>query len=164
MANKTILHAVRRQNEVILTLQAKIMEMTDIKAGLQITMNDLHKEVGAFRKTAEKVDTMDAMLKVKIPILNQLNDTFEVHGEAITRVSTDLARQLSSLLSFKGKTKSPVSESKLGLGDLTKTVKALPSTIWISSRQVRHSADDEDRGSSYDVKGKGEEVLANIIS
>ena len=134
MAKKTILHAVRRQNEVILTLQAKILEMTEIEAGLQITMNDLHKEVGAFRKTDEKVDNMDAMLKVKIPILNQLNDKFDVHGEAIARVSTDLARQSSSLSSFKGKTRSAVSESKLVLGDLTKTVKALLSTIWISSR------------------------------
>ena len=47
--------------------------------------------------------------------------------------------------------------------DLTKSVKALPSTIQISSRQVRHNADSDDGGISYDVKGEGEEVLANII-
>ena len=83
VAKKKILHAVRRQNEVILDLQAKILEMEDIEAGLQITMKDLQKEVGAFRKTAEKVDDMDVMLKVKITILNQLNKTVGVHGEAI---------------------------------------------------------------------------------
>ena len=60
-------------------------------------MNDMQKEVGLFRKTAEKFDDMDAMLKVKIPILNQLNETVEVHGEAIVRLSTDLVRQSSSL-------------------------------------------------------------------
>ena len=80
VAKKTILHAVRRQNEV-----------------------------GVFRKTAEKVDYMDAMLKVKIPILNHLNGTVDVHGEAITRVSTELVRQSSSLSSFKVVTRSAIS-------------------------------------------------------
>ena len=47
VAKKTILHAVRRQNEVILALQAKILDMAKIEAGLQITMNALQKEVGA---------------------------------------------------------------------------------------------------------------------
>ena len=61
--------------------------------------------------------------------------------------------------------RSAISESKRGLGDLTKTAKALPSTIRISSRQVRQDADNDDGGSLYDVegKGKGEEVLADII-
>ena len=61
-------------------------------------------------------------------------------------------KQSSSLSSFKGETRSA-----------TKTSKALPSTIRISSRQVRHNADDDDGRSLYDVKGEGEEVLANII-
>ena len=69
-----------------------------------------------------------------------------------------------SLSSFKGETRSAISESKRGLGDLTKTAKALPSTIWISSRQVRHNADNENGGSSYDVKGKGDEFIADMIS
>ena len=73
-------------------------------------------------------------------------------------------RQSSSLSSFKGKTRSAISESKRGLGDLTKTAKALPSTIRISSRQVRNNADNDGRGSSYNVEGEGEEVIANIIS
>ena len=47
MAKKTILHAVWRQNEVILALQAKILYMAKIEARLQITMNALQKEVGA---------------------------------------------------------------------------------------------------------------------
>ena len=50
------------------------------------------------------------------------------------------------------------------MGDLTKTVKALPITILISSRHMRHNADDDAGGSSYGVEGEGEEVLANIIS
>ena len=85
------------------------------------------------------------------------------------RVSTELTRQSSSLSSFKGKTRSAIPKSKRGLGDLTKIAKALPRTIRISSRQVRHNVDNYDRGGSYDVegegkgKGKGEEVLANII-
>ena len=53
-------------------------------------MNNLQKGVRAFRKTAEKVDDMDAMLKVKILILNKLNKTVDVHREAIARVSTYL--------------------------------------------------------------------------
>ena len=52
------------------------------------------------------------------------------------------------------------------MGDHTKTTKALPSTILISSRQVRHNADNDDGGVSYDVegKGKGKEAIADIIS
>ena len=46
MAKKTILQAVRRQNEVILALQANILYIAKIKAGLQLTMNDRQKEVG----------------------------------------------------------------------------------------------------------------------
>ena len=164
VAKKTILHAVRRQNEVILALQVKILDMAEIEAGLQLTMNNLQKEVGVLRKTAKKVDDMDAMLKVKIPILNHLNETIDVHGEVITRVSTQLSRQSSSLSLFKGETRSSVSELNLGLGDLTKTVKALPSTMRISSRQMRHSAEYDNGGSSYDVEFEGKEVLANIIS
>ena len=47
MAKKMVLHAVRRQNEVILALQEKILYMSKIEAGLQLTMNALQKEVGA---------------------------------------------------------------------------------------------------------------------
>ena len=49
------------------------------------------------------------------------------------------------------------------MGDLTKTAKALPRTIWISSRQVRHNEYSDDGGSSYDVEDEGQEVLADII-
>ena len=52
VAKKTILHAVRSQNEVILALQAKILDMEKIEAGLQLTMNDLQKEVGANKYSA----------------------------------------------------------------------------------------------------------------
>ena len=91
-----ILQAVWRQNELILALQAKILEMAEIEAGLQLTMHDLQKGVRAFQKTSNKVNNMDAMLKVNIPILNHMNKTVDVHGEAITRVSTELARRSSS--------------------------------------------------------------------
>ena len=47
VAKKTILNAVRRQKEVILALQTKILYMAKIEAGLQLTMNALQKEVGA---------------------------------------------------------------------------------------------------------------------
>ena len=164
VAKKTILHAVWRQNEVILAPQAKILEMVDIEARIQLTMNDLQKEVRAFGKTAKKVENMNVMLKVKMPILNRLNETVDVHGEAITQVSNELARKSSSLALFKGETRSPVSKSKRGLIDVTKTVKALPSTIRISSRHVWHSTDNFDGWSSYDVDGEGEEVLADMIS
>ena len=73
-------------------------------------------------------------------------------------------RQSSSLSSFKGETRSAISESKRVLGELTKTAKALPSKIRISSSQVRHNADDDDRGGSYDIEGEGKGVLADIIS
>ena len=99
MAKKKTLHSVWRKNEVILALQAKILEMVEIEAGLQLTMNNMQKEVGVFRKTAEKFDDMDTMLKVKIPILNHLNEMVDVHGEEIERVSTDLVRQ--SLLTMQ---------------------------------------------------------------
>ena len=59
--------------------------------------------------------------------------------------------------------RSAISKSKQGLGDLTKTDKALTSTMRISSRQVRHNADSEEGGRSYDVEGEGEEVLAEMI-
>ena len=68
-----------------------------------------------------------------------------------------------SLSSFKGEMRSAIFESKRGLGDHTKTAKALLSTIRIPSMQVRHNADSDNRGISYDVKGEGEEVLAIII-
>ena len=50
------------------------------------------------------------------------------------------------------------------MGDLTKTAKSLPSTIRISSRQVRHNADNDDRGVLYGIKVEVKEVLADIIS
>ena len=80
------------------------------------------------------------------------------------QVITELVGQSSSLSSFKGETRSTISESKRGLEDLTKTAKALTSTMWISSRQVRHNTEKDNRGSSYDVEGEGEGVLADIIS
>ena len=46
VAKKTIRHAVWRQNEVILALQAKILYIAKIEAGLQLTMNALQKEIG----------------------------------------------------------------------------------------------------------------------
>ena len=57
-----------------------------------------------------------------------------------------------------------MTKSKRGLGNLTENAKALPSTMRISSRQVRYNADNDDGGSSYNVKGEEEEVLADIIS
>ena len=52
VAKKTILHAVRRQNEVILALQAKMLDMAKIDSGLQLTMDALQKEVGASKYRA----------------------------------------------------------------------------------------------------------------
>ena len=46
VAKKTILHAVWWKNEVIPALQAKILGLAKIEAGLQLTMNSLQKEVG----------------------------------------------------------------------------------------------------------------------
>ena len=69
-----------------------------------------------------------------------------------------------SLSSFKGNTRSAVSKEKRRLIDITKTVKALPGTIRTSSKQVRHSADNDNGGISYNVDGEGEEVLSDIIS
>ena len=54
VAKKTILHAVRRKNELILALQAKILDMANIKAGLQLTMNALQKKVRASKYRACK--------------------------------------------------------------------------------------------------------------
>ena len=51
-----ILHAVWRKNEVILALQAKILDMSKIEAGLQFTMNSLQKEVESSKyRTCEAV-------------------------------------------------------------------------------------------------------------
>ena len=41
VAKKTILHAIWRQNEVILALRGNILDMEKIEAGLQLTMNTL---------------------------------------------------------------------------------------------------------------------------
>ena len=60
--------------------------------------------------------------------------------------------------------RSAIYDSKRVLGDLTKTDKALPSTIRISSRQVRHNVDNDNGGISYNVEGEGKEVLVNIVS
>ena len=65
---------------------------------------------------------------------------------------------------FKGETRSAISESNQGLGDITKTTKELLSTIRISSKQVQHSTDNDSSGSLYDVTAEGEEVLSDIIS
>ena len=95
---------------MILALQAKLLEIAYIEDGLQIAMNDLQKEVGALQKTAKKVDNMDVMLKLKIPILNHLNKTVDVHREAIAQVSIEVERKSLSLSSFKGEKRSAVSE------------------------------------------------------
>ena len=79
-------------------------------------------------------------------------------------MSIELVRQSSYLSSFKSETRSAISELKRGLGYLTKTTKAMPSTIRISSRQVRHNAENDDGGISYNVEGEGEEFIADIIS
>ena len=47
VAKKTILRVFRQQNEVILALQAKILDMENIESGIQLNMNALQKEVGA---------------------------------------------------------------------------------------------------------------------
>ena len=52
VAKKTILHAVWRQNEVILAMQEKILDMAKIEAGLQLTMIVLQKGVGASKYRA----------------------------------------------------------------------------------------------------------------
>ena len=54
MAKKAILLSVWRQNEVILALQARMLDMAKIEAGLQLTMNDLQKGVGASKYRACK--------------------------------------------------------------------------------------------------------------
>ena len=43
VAKKTILHVVWRKNEVILALQANILDMANIEAGIQLTMNNMQK-------------------------------------------------------------------------------------------------------------------------
>ena len=50
------------------------------------------------------------------------------------------------------------------MGNLTTTTKALPRTMPIYSRQVRHNGESDDGESSYDVEDEGQEVLADIIS
>ena len=56
VAKKIVLQAVRRKNEVILDLQAKILYMAKIEAGLQFTMNSLQKEVESSKyRTCEAV-------------------------------------------------------------------------------------------------------------
>ena len=52
VVKKTILHVIRRQNEVILALQAKILDMANIDSELQLTMNALQKEVGVSKYRA----------------------------------------------------------------------------------------------------------------
>ena len=52
VAKKSILHAVWQKNEVILALKAKILDMANIEAGLQLAMNALQKEVGASKYRA----------------------------------------------------------------------------------------------------------------
>ena len=63
VAKKTILHAVFQKNEVILALQAKILDMENSEAGLQLTMNNMQKEVGASKYRAYKA--------VVVPIIFQ---------------------------------------------------------------------------------------------
>ena len=60
---------------------------------------------------------------------------------------------------FKGETRSVISESKQRLGDLTMTTKALPSTIQISSRQVRHIAKIKTGGSRTTSRARARKFL-----
>ena len=52
VSKKTILHTIWRQNEVILDVQANILNMENIEAGLQLTMKALQKEVEASKYRA----------------------------------------------------------------------------------------------------------------
>ena len=63
VAKKKILHVVWRQNEVILALQAKILDMAKIEAGLQFTMNALQKEVGVSKYRACEAFVVPIIIK-----------------------------------------------------------------------------------------------------
>lgn len=161
---KTILRALREQNQVIMAMQTKILEMVEVEAGLQRTVDSLQEEVSSFRKTTEKVEEIDALLKVKIPLVDKMNETIEVHGQAIAQVRKDVSEQASALSSFKSETRSALAETKSDLMDVSRAVEEMPNTIRISSTQVRHSADEMGESSAHGPDDEGQELLADIIA
>ena len=70
MAKKTIMYVVWRQNYVILALQSKILDMSKIKARLQLTMNALKKEVGASKYRACKAVVVTIIVQGRNKVLH----------------------------------------------------------------------------------------------
>ena len=65
VAKKTIPHAVWRQNEVILDLQAKILDMAKSESRLQLTINAMQKEVGASKYIASEAVVISVIVQGK---------------------------------------------------------------------------------------------------
>ena len=75
MAKKTILHAVQRQNEVILALYAKILDMEKIEARLHLAMN-------AFQKGVVTSKYRDCEAVVVPVIIQGQNEVFHIRVKA----------------------------------------------------------------------------------
>ncbi len=140
---RTIVHAVREQNKVILTLQGRILQMEEIEKGMQKNIDYLLQRVEYFEKYTKKVDEIDDLLSEKIPLLDKIYTEVQRHDTSIDRLETKISEQITSLSSFKNETQTALSKTDKELNELQDVVDLMPETIIISSKQVEHNVDDE---------------------
>ena len=161
---RTIIHAVREQNNVILTLQEKILRMAEVEKGMQKTLNLLQQKVTYFESYTKKVDKIEEMLSEKIPLLNKMNKVVQDHDVAIDGISFKLKEQTNLLFTFKSKTESTILQTKDRLENICTSIDEMPQTIMISTRQVKHFINDEIEGQTKNASEKSnEELLESII-
>ena len=140
---RTIVHAVRTQNKVILALQGRIHQMEEVEKGLQKNVNYLLQKVEYFEKYTKKVTEIEDLLSEKIPLLDKICTEVQKHDISINRLETKISEQITSLSSFKNETETALSKTDKDLNELQDAVDLMPETIMISSKQVEHNVDDE---------------------
>ena len=84
---RTIIHAVREQNNVILTLQERILRMNEIEEGMQKTLDLLQRKVTYFETYTKKVDKIEEILSEKIPLVDKMNEVIQEHDTTIDGIS-----------------------------------------------------------------------------
>lgn len=162
---RTIIRAVREQNNVIITLQERILRMKEIEEGMQKTLDLLQEKVTYFETYTKKVDKIEEILSVKIPLVDKMNEVIQDHDTAIDCISFKVKEQTNLLSTFKSETQSTILQTKNRIENICVAIDEMPQTIMISTRQVKHLIYDEIEGQDNNASyNSNEELLEDIIT
>ena len=161
---KTIVRAVSEQNKVILALQSQLLQMREVEKGMQQKLEMIQDKVTFLEKYTDKVDSIEGILREKVPVLDKVNEVVKEHDVVLHRVSTKVKENSQALTAFKVEARGSISQNRESLKILRTEVESMPEKIVISSRQVTHSLKDEKIDVNVTRDGDDKEVLANIIA